>query len=298
MQSFRSIYASCGDDLNIQHCAFCIVGESSDDRGDAAISFCGQKSNELYVLTYNAFDLQYTLKGIAYEVDNLEPLTELFKIGFGLCDTTTLGFVETLLCLRAFKEAKSPKIGLLYIEPENYAHERTAGVLHKRDFSLTDRSQVFGAVPGSVIMVTGARRCKAAAFVGYEGDRLQQFLEQNNIPGKLCTVIYGVPAFNSGWESNAFANTVQELHERGVNSVLFAGATNPMAAYDSIKRLYQGVHGDEGLLIVPIGTKPHGIGAALFACDHETVGLVYDHPQKKKGRTGGVGTWNLYLPVF
>jgi hypothetical protein len=42
--------------------------------------------------------------------------------------------------------------------------------------------------------------------------------------------------------------------------------------------------------IAPIGTKPHAIGAILFAIKYPLkVELIYDNPIRKKTRTDGVG---------
>jgi hypothetical protein len=52
------------------------------------------------------------------------------------------------------------------------------------------------------------------------------------------------------------------------------------------------------MYIAPIGTKPHGIGAALFAATHEDVGILYDHPRRREGRSSKVGKWHLFNVSF
>jgi hypothetical protein len=298
MISIHAVYAESSERLQLGPVHCCIVGLSSDNRGDAAVDFAKSIAKRVEILNYTTQTLCYSLGDLSVPVDDLDPLVSIFRSGPVLCDTTTLGFVETLLCIRAFKEASSGQLFITYVEPNEYNNERTPGVLHRRDFSLTDRAEVFTAVPGSVIMLSSHRRCRAAVLVGYEGDRMAQFFEQTGIVGDNCSVIFGVPAFNAGWEINAFANTASELDERKISSVLFAGATSPMAAYNEIASVHKGTVAGGGLIIAPIGTKPHGIGAAFYACDNEDVGLIYDHPHKSQGRTGGVGVWNLYTPLL
>jgi hypothetical protein len=47
--------------------------------------------------------------------------------------------------------------------------------------------------------------------------------------------------------------------------------------------------------VAPIGTKPHAMGAVLFAlASSKTVELVYDHPIRKATRTAGKARLLLY----
>ena len=47
--------------------------------------------------------------------------------------------------------------------------------------------------------------------------------------------------------------------------------------------------------IAMVGTKPHALGAVVFALDNEeSTELIFDHPVKKPGRSSGVGTMHIY----
>jgi hypothetical protein len=49
---------------------------------------------------------------------------------------------------------------------------------------------------------------KTVFLLGYEGQRLAQALEQTDIRPSNCSVVFGVPAFQPGWEMDAYANNV------------------------------------------------------------------------------------------
>lgn len=295
MFNLTMTYAVDPSQLNIGSPTDFLVGSSSDLRGDYSRQLGVHSNAHIIQLIYSSSTLTYKFNDQDYSIDDLDVLVACISKGLTLLDATTLGFVEICLCLRALKEFGSGELRLLYAEPKGYQHSiRSRGVLHNRDFALSDMSHPFMAVPGSTILMNRSKSSKALIIVGYEGDRLQQFIEQNALSGHDCHVLFGVPAFYPGWESNSFANTVSELNERQISSVFFAGATNPLAAYEMINSIHTTLQIDERLIIAPIGTKPHGIGAALYACFNDNVGLVYDHPQKTKGRTDGIGKWHLY----
>jgi len=285
--------------LSIPDLDVLICGDAKDDRGAAALALTElHPSAEVVRLHYEPQVLKYSIGENQFYVDDLDPLIDVISGRSALVEATTLGLVEVVLCVRAADEIESESLHITYVEPGSYSDERSRGVLHRRDFALTESSQLFSAVPGAAVLLNRGDRDRAVILAGYEGDRFQQLLEQNPVKPQDCHVVYGVPAFNSGWETNAFANTVNELDERKVNSVLFAGATNPLAAYRVIEQLHKGIDEGDAFVIAPIGTKPHGIGAALYACDNEGVGLVYDNPLKKHGRSKNLGQWHLYHPVF
>jgi hypothetical protein len=166
--------------------------------------------------------------------------------------------------------------------------------VHRRDFDLSDEVDDFTAVPGNTFLLLPERPLKVVVFVGYEGQRLNRYLEQTGVPPSKCSFVFGVPAYHPGWEMNSFANNFRVLKgEQMAGKVFFCGAQNPYSVYVMLNRIYKSCNG-ERVSITPIGTKPHGIGSALFLCEHSDVGVVYDNPKRKKERTDKVGTWHLF----
>ena len=108
-------------------------------------------------------------------------------------------------------------------------------------------------------------------------------------------VVFGVPAFPAGWEMNSFANNIRVIRDSNVSGgIHFCGAENPAAAFDVLQEIYDSLAEGERLVVGPIGTKPNGIGTALFVAAHSDVGLLYDHPKRSAGRSSGTSGWHLY----
>jgi len=273
-----------------------IVGEVVDDRGAATVAFAKEHAGIVHTLTYDARSFQVTFDHSQLPAEDMDCVIAGLPWQSLLLETTTLGFVEILLSCRAVCQLGKCRLNLLYTEPAQYNRPQHGRVLHRRDFDLSNEVEDFSGVPGSAFMLREDCPTRAVFLVGYEGQRLEQALEQTAIRPSKCTIIFGVPAFRPGWEMDAFANNVSVMQERQLarGGVLFAGAQNPAAAYRAIDRVSRSCDPGERLLIGAIGTKPHGIGAALFACEHPDVGVVYDHPKRSKGRSAEIGSWHLF----
>jgi len=271
-----------------------IVGSERDDRGGEARKYAEDSGLLVFSMLYDSKSLAYNFDGKVAGVDELGVLVDVIQNHKVLIDSTTLGFIEILLLIRAYKISSVDRLNILYIEPLEYASQRSRGVLHGRDFFLSEKSELFEGVPGAAVMITKHREKKAVLLVGYEGDRLQKVLEQTPLEASDCNILLGVPAFQAGWEMNSYANVVSELDERRITSVIYAGATNPKAVYRELQRVLKSCGPQEKMILIPIGTKPHAIGAAIFSVDYPEIGIIYDNPAKKKGRTKEVGKWHLF----
>ena len=139
-----------------------------------------------------------------------------------------------------------------------------------------------------------AFRC--VVFLGYEEARLRRaFEELQMVSAAKTSITVGVPAFKAGWEMDAMANNITVIREHNIRGgVHYCGAENPVAVFELLSEVYRGLDNGERLVLAPIGTKPHGIGAALFAAERRDVGIIYDHPQRTKNRSSDIGHWHLY----
>jgi hypothetical protein len=285
-------------DLKFDRWDHAIVGEAIDPRGTAAIDFAKENAKSIHTFRYNSKKLLVEFDGQCFSAE--EPERAFADLGDSpaLLETTTLGFVEILLCCRALKQLKRCPITLVYTEPQNYYRPRRSQIVHRRDFELSDEVEEFAGVPGNALLLLPERPLKVVIFVGFEGQRLNRFLEQTSLSPSKCEFVFGVPAFHPGWEMDAFANNFRVLKgEQMAGRVHFCGAQSPVSAYDALTRIYGSCNG-ERVSVTPIGTKPHGIGSALFLCEHSDVGVVYDNPKRKKERTDKVGTWHLFDAEF
>jgi hypothetical protein len=285
-------------DLKFDGWHHAIIGEAIDPRGTAAIDFARANAKSVHTFRYNPKKLLVEFDGESFSAE--EPERAFASVGNSptLLETTTLGFVEILLCCRALKQTKLHSVTLVYAEPQNYYRPRRSQIVHRRDFELSDEVEEFAGVPGNTLLLLPDRPLKVVIFVGFEGQRLNRFLEQTGLSPSKCEFVFGVPAFHPGWEMDAFANNFRVLKgEQMAGKIHFCGAQNPVSAYDALARIYGSCNG-ERVSVTPIGTKPHGIGSALFLCEHSDVGVVYDNPKRKKERTDKIGTWHLFDAAF
>jgi hypothetical protein len=76
--------------------------------------------------------------------------------------------------------------------------------------------------------------------------------------------------------------------------VRFAPANDPFGLFYLLEDI-SAARPSDVLRIAPIGTKPHALGAVLFALTNpRSVELVYDHPVRKAKRTAGVSRTFVY----
>lgn len=127
-----------------------------------------------------------------------------------------------------------------------------------------------------------------APLLGFEGARLGHIFDQEEVDVVRTSPVIGMPGFRIEYPTYTYlANRDVLSLDRMERRVEFARASCPFEAYRAIERIHAHANGKH-LRIAPIGTKPHALGAVLYAIRHaSTVELIYDHPVRAKGRTRG-----------
>jgi hypothetical protein len=272
-----------------------IVGSPLDDRGAAAIDFVKSNSVSIISAGYDAEAFKVLIEGTQRNAERTSEFFESQKGSRIVFETTTLGFVEMYLCLRALKTLEFKTVSMIYVEPGAFTTARGERLLHRRDFELSEEIPGFKAIPGATLVTTERTLQRTVFFLGFEERRLDVALQTQMIRPSDAIVIFGVPAFTPGWEMHSFANNVRVIRDnRLTGGVHFCGADSPAAAYATLLSIHESLLTGERLIVGPLGTKPHGIGAALFAATHPEVGLLYDHPRKSANRSEKVARWHLY----
>jgi hypothetical protein len=273
-----------------------LQGRVLDDRGRAAVEKVAANSEEIVPVRYNPETFEMEISGRSYGADSLADAFRSLITGPVILEATTLGFVEILLTCRTLHEIGITAFDLLYVEPKRYRNPRRRHLLHRRDFELSSDVPGYHAIPGHAILLGDRNPQKAVFFVGYEEARLRRAFEDlQMIRSSRSAVTFGVPAYNPGWEMDSIANNIGVIREQNIRGgVYFCGAENPAAVIELLSELHSGLHHGERLFVAPIGTKPHGIGVALFASRRKDVGVIYDHPQRTKGRSNEIAHWHLF----
>lgn len=272
-----------------------LVGTSLDSRGTEGIQGLRHRTRRCLEIAYDCRSLEVSLDGRTHHIDEFNDILAQYAAASVVFEATTLGFAEILLCCKALRLAGVRNLSFCYVEPTGYSSPRRGEVIHRRDFELTDDVEGYIGIPGASYMLNEAEGQTTILFLGFESQRLDQAFEVLPLRPSRCTVVFGVPAYRWGWETDSFANNVRVMGERQIGGgVDFCAADSPRSVYELLSLRRQELGGKGRLFVAPVGSKPHGIGVALFVSEYCDVGVLYDHPRRLLGRTTGSGPCHIY----
>ena len=194
---------------------FC--GEILDDRGRAAVESVRTHAARVVGLSYDADKFTVNCGGETVWADDLPGAIRSFCGDDIVLETTTLGFVEILLLCMCFRKLGVREVDLLYLEPAEYRSPRRRQLLHRRDFELSGLVPGYKAIPGSAMLLADRAPQKGVFFLGYEERRLERAFEDlQMIDTSRAAVVFGIPAFQPGWEMDAIANNIEIIREQNI----------------------------------------------------------------------------------
>lgn len=185
-------------------------------------------------------------------------------------------------------------IRVVYVEPIRYRFNRirTQGEL----FDLSVGFQGIGPLPGFLSLAEPSEDdVLFIPLLGFEGPRFSMVLNHVEVPRDRILPIIGVPGFQPEFVFYAYQGNRLPLEEtRSWMTVQYAAANCPFSLYYALEKI--SIQNQQSFMrIAPIGTKPHSVGAVLFALAHpDRVELIYDHPVRRKARTSGVARLLVY----
>ena len=284
-------------ELKLANYDYGFVGNAIDDRTRESIAFISSVSKAVLQVEYNAENFELTINDDTFDAEDLTDKLDFCKSKSIIIESTSTGFVEIYLLCKAFKEQGIENFDILYVEPLYYKNMGRSQLLHRRVFELSDEFPPnYIGIPGATILLSDRQPQRGVFFLGYEERRLDRALEDYPMinTGK-CSVVFGVPAFKPGWEMDAFANNIRIMRDKIFRGgIEYCGAENPKATVSLLLNVQQSLQAGEKLFIAPVGTKPNGVGVALFTALNPETGLLYDHPVKSNNRTSKVSKWHLY----
>lgn len=277
------------------------VGGSVDDRGFATINALNDVARKISEFRFDSNYQEIYLNGQKTNRQRLvEHMADTSRI---LIDATTLGLGEILHILMAARQGGHQKVEFLYAEPGEYTRSETASKdeSQSREFALTTNCR-FQGVLGFAHEYQSNMKAAHVFMLGYESARIRNAVEQLGDRDRRRYGIYaviGVPAFQSGWESNSIRPHLRVLEELDIDdhSIVYCQANSIRETYLTLWELYRQLGDESGCFYVsPIGTKPHAVGAGLFLLETKggepTTSLYYDHPERLNRRSKGYATWH------
>jgi hypothetical protein len=197
--------------------------------------------------------------------------------------------------LLRFGVAKGLRVRIMYIEPRHYRYHRSPS--SNSFFDLSEGNLGLSPLPGLASLDSDQNSSQRifVPLLGFEGTRAL-YLQQQLDPEPPRTVpVVGVPGFRAEYPSIAIACNLDFLDEVDAYSdVRTVPASDVFGVMDTIAEIER-EHPGKRLLIAPVGTKPHAVGAVLYAIRHRSaVELLYDNPIKRPQRTSGIGKVHIY----
>lgn len=233
--------------------------------------------------------VELSLFNLAEVQEYLKPLPQPIYI-----DITGAAFGTWAVLVRA---ALSSQLNLkvLYVEPKDYM--RADSPVGSLKYNLSERTDGISPLPGFARLAR-ARRADGDILVpllGFEGDRLARIFEEVQPSDSSTYPVVGLPGFRPEYPFHTIESNIRYLDEqRSMSKMRFARANCPFSLYALLSELAS--YFPERLIqIAVLGTKPHALGAALFAMSrpHQAT-LLYDHPIRSQGRTSGSGRLCIY----
>ncbi|SEO59786.1 hypothetical protein [Trujillonella endophytica] len=259
--------------------------------GVGLVSIAAQLPDDM-VLSSHAYGFEDEVIN-AWDAGALEEM--LLRLGSPLyLDITGLMYRSWAPILRAAVRLEIETY-VVYVEPNEY--RRNPDPAQGLIFDLSARIQGVAPLPGFVTL-RRPRHPEDSCFIallGFEGARFGYILDElEAVPTKTVPIV-GVPGFRADYPFFAYSgNRVQLESDFLASRVRFAKANCPFDAFHMLHEIANDYQGDF-LRVAPIGTKPHGLGAVLFAMARSgRVELVYDHPIRSEKNTRGEARLCVY----
>ncbi|HHX4485521.1 TPA: hypothetical protein ACU99A_005346 [Pseudomonas aeruginosa] len=301
MRFIRQDLVSDQDIESISMMEIAFVGDDSlDERSGHSVERSKRLGRRNVAVRYDANSYVLTVGGQGFKANEggLEDLAVKFRASSIVIDATTLDFAEIALLLYAYTlSAKRPRVGFIYVEPERYVkRELDDSAVRHTEFALSEGFTTM-PIPPFAGMFNPQDNVHLVAFLGFEGGRLSRAVNQDDGHFmKKYSVVFGIPPFQATWDLEALMANSRLLSNQDV-TVKYCGANNPKAAYDLLLETLDAMTAHSvcnRLMVSPFGTKPMAIGAALFCATERRPRVLFDHPQRKKGRTEGVHCTHWY----
>lgn len=278
-----------------KHFELAVFGSSIDDRTEYSINYVKKFTDNSIELIYNKDQLNLLVNGAPVECHDFPTYLKDKKFSSLIIDSTSLDVPELALVIKAIASIAMLEVLILYVEPESYSGN--SQVFEQETFTLSDSIIGFegDGIPTISLPVDTHAARKFVFFLGFEGTRLLNAIETYDVSENEAKIVFGVPAFQSGWEAKSIRSNMPTLKEYKFNGrISYCSASSPKSALAILREAGTSESG-QYMYVVPIGTKPNTVGALLYMLENpDGIRLLYDQPKKRIGRSSGVGRRHFY----
>lgn len=275
-----------------------IYGLSHEDRSGHVSSWRDSAANVTCIEISQESQTSFRASGVDSEFF-LRSSRGLAKL-FGECaqgariyvDITGLTHPVWAAILRAALVARFDVLAV-YVEPNKYT--RSSAPVEGQIYDLSMRITGIAPMPGFTWISTTANDFVFVPLLGFEGTRLRHVIEQVQPSAGRVVPVIGAPGFKHWYVFETYTGNRAALEEEDAwEAAEYAPASCPFSCYYLLQHI-AGRYPLAALKVAMIGTKPHALGAVLFAITNpEKIELIYDHPIRKPGRTGGADRLYVY----
>lgn len=224
--------------------------------------------------------------------NSMKSLFDIYKSDMVYIDVSGLNNrVSASLLNNALKidSERGLSIKVLYAEPYSYKIKqfKSEGVFN----DLSEKIEGIEPLPGFASIIPDPVDMKFIALLGFEGGRFTHLIENVQPPSDNIIPVVGVPGFRIEYPFVALWGNRQPLEEtKSWSNIRYIAANSLVDAYFLLSKIRQKSSSNTKIVLAPIGTKPHAIGAILFAIKYsKQVEIIYDNPKRKMTRTDGIG---------
>lgn len=256
------------------------------DSSDRCLIVVRQNSEEIVLRTAAQGDLTISLRD-ATGLQNVLPQASLYLDISGMEHQVWAPIIKAAW-------SKVRELNVVYVEPLQYRpHSSPAS---RTVFDLSVGFGGMGPLPGFARLAGPRDPAKTllVPMLGFEGSRPLHLALNLDSVGKVVPLV-GVPGFRFDYPAAAIASNRDLLDEYGCHSeIRYARASCPFESLDVLRQLRR-EYPDFYIYLAPVGTKPHALGAVMFAMEQaDSSEIMYDHPFRKPGRTRGMGVAHTY----
>lgn len=206
-------------------------------------------------------------------------------------DITGLSHPTWAALIRAAIAARM-EVRAVYVEP--YWYKRSAAPLEGQIYDLSARIAGIAPMPGFATIAT-TEESVFVPLLGFEGARFRYVIEQVQPSHERIVPVVGIPGFKPWYVFETYMGNRAALEETSAwHHIEFVPANCPFSCFYLLQELARR-HPNSTLKVAMIGTKPHALGAVMFALTSPSrIELIYDNPIPMEGRTDGLDRLLVY----